>query len=188
MEFYFDFIFSKRYLGFNGGYSLLSFSILYLIGRYIKLHGLQDWITKYSVNIYFICSLVLSLAVYLVICRGVNVRGYVGLLYKYDNPLILISSIAFFISFQKRTLPNINWINICAKSVFGILLFHCEPPFFTFYSNYFNDIYEKFDSWHVLALWGGGLLTVMVIAIVIDQIRLYSFDKFVNIQKNKKYI
>ena len=71
-------------------------------------------------------------------------------------------------------------MNVFAKSVFGILLLHCEPPFFTFYSDYFNGVYEKFNSWEAFALWIGGLLMVIFAAITIDQIRLYSYDKLIN--------
>lgn len=92
------------------GYTAAQFVYIYLIGGYIRRY--MKWnekarIRRYSVGIYILSVLVWG---GLAILNYHYPFGYVD--YVYNNPFILIASIAFFIGFMtfKFKTPFVNWL------------------------------------------------------------------------------
>lgn len=111
---------------FDSGYSLMSFSIIYMLARYIKIYNVPKILEKHSGILYLACTFILITASIILIKFG-----YPGALYRvyaYNNPIVIASAIFFFLSFKKMNISCNKYINHIAKSTLGILLFHASIP------------------------------------------------------------
>ena len=110
-----------------------------------------------------------------------SIERVMGVLYNYNNPLVILSAVAFFFGFQKMQVPNSRAVNHIAKSCLGVLLFHnsyfairsVEP----FLKEYYNNIYVEYSGLSVVGLWIIGIVGTFVVAVLVDQIRLFMFNK-----------
>lgn len=168
-EIWFDWIppYPESEIGTKGGYSVLSFAILYLLARAIKLYGLPKWFSKYSLIIYFVCSLTLAFS-------GQFVNKFVDkdvsfLVFSYINPIVIISSLAFFMSFERLHVHS-KFINHIAQSTLAILLGHTAIYFL--YTKQFNYLYNHFSGIQVVVYWALAIAIVFFVTLAIDQIRL----------------
>ena len=96
-------------LGSQRGYSVFSFMILYLLARAIKLYGFLDTFKKYAPYIYIVCSIVLASSAYA--CQLVGHNELTKLIFAYSNPLVILSSVAFLMTFE-RIKVNSNMIKV----------------------------------------------------------------------------
>ena len=85
---------------FDYGYSLMSFSIIYLIARYVKFYGVPNTIRNNAGILYLLATV--ALIVLSILCLMFNRAGALGLIYAYNNPIVMFSSICFFLMFEKK--------------------------------------------------------------------------------------
>lgn len=164
--------------GFNHGYSVLSFVALYFIGRYIRLFGVPVIVKRYSFLWYLLISLILGGGAYFIYKItdkiGSNPQLFTRL-FDYSNPLVILSAITFFLTFEKMNIGNKTWINHIARSTLAILLIHgaavINPPL----KKYFNMLLENYTGLLLVLLWIAGILGIFIISVLIDQIRLFSY-------------
>lgn len=175
---YFDSITGANSTEFDSGYSLMSFSIIYLIARYIRIYGAPAMLIKWSGTMYVLSSVLLFIASVVF----VKLR-YCSALYKvyaYDNPIVIFSTICFFLIFLKMKVKNSKLINTIAKSTLGVLLFHAStsaiPTVWTYMKHIFNQLAHNISIVNIL-IWLSIILVIFVVATVIDQIRIYLSDK-----------
>lgn len=110
---------------FQGGYSFVSFIFIYMLARYLRKYGVPSILQKYSFTLYISISVLLCVLAYLSIVHSVPLIDYI---YKYNNPLVILSAVAFFLSFYKLRLPSLKWINYIAASSLSVLLIHEPHP------------------------------------------------------------
>ena len=181
---YFGYIPGASRTEFDLGYSLMSFSILYLIARYIKLHGVHKTIKEFSGSLYITATALLATAI--CICLKTNHNGAIGLLIAYNNPLIIFSAVCFFLFFEKQDISSNKVINHIAKSTLGILLFHASTlggsPIWKHWKIQFRNLTADFEFTNVI-LWIGLIILFFFIAVSVDQLRLYLSDKTLKIFK-----
>lgn len=165
--------------GINHGYSVLSFAVLYLIGRYIKLYGLPKCIKNYSFYLYIGISLLLGFTAYLLFKKSDVLRispSFYTRVYDYVNPAVIFSSICFFQFFEKMEIKS-RIINHISRSTLAVLLVHgaavINPPMI----QYFKSLIENYSDKIVLLslFWFLGILGICLISVLIDQIRIYSY-------------
>ena len=166
--------------GYQYGYSIISFTILYLIARYIRLVGLPSWMSKYSLLIYFLSTMLIAVEAYtlLYFFSGKSDKIPDGLnhyVYAYNNPLVIISALSFFLFFEKLKMKQSKMINYIAKSVLAVLLIHGSAVLNIPMIKYFNGIYYSYRGLFLVLLWVAGLFAILLVSIVIDQIRIYSY-------------
>lgn len=154
-------------LGTQRGYSVLSFAVLYLLARYIRLYGLPTWFKKHSLLIYLFFSLSLGGVAYLGKMTGHS--GIDVFLFAYNNPIVIVSSVAFLSSFERIKIQS-KFINHLAKSTLAVLLGH--SAIFFLYTKQFKFLYDNFTGIEVVALWALAIAIVFVASILIDQLRL----------------
>lgn len=154
-------------IGSHNGYSVLSFMIIYLIARFIRLHGLPEWFKKISPLIYVVCSVLTAILIHLSVAVG-NER-VVNMFRAYDCPIIILSSVAFLSIFERIKIQS-KKINYIAKSTLACLLGQMSIGFL--YSKQFKYLYDNFSSWDLVAYWTFAIVVVFVTSILIDQIRL----------------
>lgn len=178
--------------GYQWGYSIMSFATLYLIARYVRLVGLPKWISKFSLWIYLTCTILITIEAYVLLYLFTGKSDHIpeGLnhyVYAYNNPIVIISALSFFLFFEKLKIKPSKVINYMAKSVLAVLLIHgsgvLNPPMI----NYFNTIYKTYGGISLFVLWVIGLLVIFLISFLIDQIRLYSY-KFVGPHIEKLFV
>ena len=153
-------------IGTQGGCSVLSFAILYLVARYIKLYGIPAWFKKSSLIIYILCSL--SLVVLNVISIKIG-HPLPKLVFTYNNPIVILSSVAFLMMFEQVNFSSKS-INHIAKSTLAVLLGH--TALFFLYTKQFSYIYDNYSGLQVVAYWALAIFVVFCTSVVIDQIRI----------------
>lgn len=154
-------------IGVQNGYSVLSFVILYLLARAIRLHGLPQWFMKLSPLIYIVCSIVVGLMIYLVMHTGHE--NVVEWPMAYTNPLLILSSVSFLMMFGRLSFQS-GFVNHIAKSTLACLLGH--SAIFFLYTKQFKYLYDHFSGFEVVVYWILAVAIVFVSSILIDQLRL----------------
>lgn len=160
------------------GYSAFSFIGLYLLSRYIRIYQpyFSRWRAYQDIIIYTLLSI--ATALLSTITCYFNQIGYFYSLWFYTSPLIIAAAVfllLFFskIPFQSRT---VNWI---AASCFSVYLFH-----FILWERYMEPLILSFtnDNFNISALFyiGLSLICFFFLAIFIDKIRIYLWNKFIS--------
>ena len=167
---------------FSGGYSILSFCQLYLLARYFALHGAPKWLKNNGFVIYVLVSLLLAGLEYFAL--RFSIERIKGVCFLYNNPLVILSAVAFFFGFYKMQVPSSRTINHIAKSCLGVLLFHNSYPLSvpiveSFLKGYYNSVWAEYFGLSVVGLWVIGIVGTFVVAVLVDQIRLFMFNKIV---------
>lgn len=168
---------------YAGGYSPLSFMGLYVLARYMRLYPSR--ITQFSkytdISLYLIISVftaVSSLALTYMFDRGETV------LFLYSSPLVILSSVFFFLFFTKISFYSqlINWI---AASCFAVYLVHTLP--YIFHPYYIDIICQWFETElrAQFLLYTSTLITAFfVLSILFDKVRIKIWNYLFKLLKN----
>lgn len=165
------FVFNPSSLGVNNGYSLISFINIYLIGQFMRSY--PSYRIKYSGFVYVGCSTLIFLLAYVALQNFP--QPIVWKVFQYNNPLVLISSIAFFCSFLKLSFSS-SKVNYIAASVFGVYLIHEHPRVAEFlYSNVKQLEADLGTSYFLISLL---LLAVILFftCVMVEKLRYLVFE------------
>lgn len=154
--------------------------ILYLLARAIKIYGIPDTFKKKSLSIYILCAIVLGSLAYMCKLLGYNWLTY--LVFAYSNPLVILSSIAFLMTFERIQLHS-NIINYIAKSTLAVLLGH--TAIFFLYTKQFKYLYDNYSGLQIVGYWALAIVIVFCASIVIDQLRLLLYNPIEKLIKQK---
>ena len=163
IEFWFDCLTKDHpWFGFNGGYSVAHFCLVYLIGRTIflyqdKLKQQRRWLW---VVLYFLFS-GLIVVLYLL-----NVR----FTFFYSNPLAMLTAVCSFLPFIYRQWANktINWI---ASGTFAVYIIQITEPAFTFLCQTDQRLLEE-NAYGIYLLKGALVLVAFfVFCVLYDKVR-----------------
>lgn len=159
------------------GYSTMSFIGLYLLARYVRLY--PNKLFRFSKSedflIYFTTSLILSLIGVWAITNGLLEVFY--RLNAYSNPLVIISSIYLLLCFSKIKMQS-RFVNKIAMSCFAVYLLHSNPNITDkFYISPIKNIFENTSGTLSILCLFLFLLAVYILSILIDQIRLFCWNK-----------
>ena len=120
----------------NGnGYSLSNFILLYFIGAYIRKYPIKLKKTDNTKKLLIISGyLFFSFLNFLLLYSSYQLEGvnsvfkYIADIFRtstnYDNPIVIISSIFYFLFFKHLNIKNSKVINLIASTVLGIYLIH----------------------------------------------------------------
>lgn len=156
------------------GYSPLTFLGIYMLGRYIKLYPNKffDLPKRYDLLIYMSLSLLISV-LYIIFTVLFQSSGKV---FNYVCPLVVLSSVYFFLFFSKIKIQS-KLVNTFAAGAFACYLVHMSPFFF---EHYYKDILLSFfrESGTLLFLAKslGYLILIFGISAIVDRLRSYLFD------------
>jgi len=160
------------------GYSIVFFCGLYLTARYIKLYPIP-FLYNNSFKLYVIISIITSLFASI----GIYFFDSAVRMLRYDNPLVIISSIALLLSFTKFGFQN-NYINIIAKSSFAVYIIHFNPYIFPFFRDIVYNIETQYSNLALVLILFFFMIVVFLICVAIDQIRICAWN-FLNYIINK---
>ena len=115
VEFWFDCIMEVEELGYNRGYSVIHFVLMYMIARCIKLY--EDDIKRIKPWVWVLGYLLSTIVVISCFVAGVKWCWY------YSSPIVVFSSACTFLPFLYKTYYNrlINWI---ASGTLAVYIIH----------------------------------------------------------------
>lgn len=166
MEFIYGWV--RNLAAFNSGYSTISFIGLYLLAQFVRrhLHQLLS-LGVYKCFLLYIFFSILPVGIYFL------TGHYLGKT-AYSSPFVILSSLFFFLAFNKMKISS-NVINYLACSSFSIYLIHSHPFLFKHFKIQMNVAYEAL---------GGCLYMVFVIVfavcfgilcMLLDKVRILSW-------------
>jgi hypothetical protein len=115
VEFWFGCFMDVEELGYNHGFSVIHFVLMYMLARCIKLYeGDIKKIRKWGwVLGYFLSTLVI------VLCHIVGIRWC----WDYSNPIVVFSSVCSFLPFLYKSFYN-KTINLIASGTLAVYIIH----------------------------------------------------------------
>lgn len=180
----------KRF--FVSGYGPLHFIGLYVTAQYIHCQLQSDKAPSYLKRLFRmpkcmdLCAFVLLAlinTIFVVSCSLIfkNVNTFFDLAYAYSNPLVIIAALYLFLFFSKIKMPYIKVINRLGASSFAVYLFHGET---TIRNSYFcpiiQNIYNNYSSVACLGMTFLFLCIIYLISVLVDQLRLLSWNRIYN--------
>lgn len=159
---------------FQMGYSFVSFIFIYMTARCLKKYGIPSFLHEHSFLIFIVISLVLGFAAYFSVLSSISITGFI---YRYNNPLVILSAIAFFLTFHKLRVPNIKWVNYVATSTLSVLLIHEPYPAHAFIKQQFVWLRDNsvMGGGKLMIYWILSVLFVFVVSVCLDQIRIFAY-------------
>ena len=118
------------------------------------------------------------------------VVSYVGkgtsVIYTYSNPVFIFTAVFFFLLFRKIRVSS-KLINKLAVSTFAVYLVHSNPVIIYKYIDYFKFLYANNSFVMYLIYVIVSCLLIYAVSILLDQLRLYLYKKYILIivEKNK---
>ena len=167
--FYFDCLRDSEYFYFNGGYSVTSLMLIYLVGRYLKLYGVDklNRLPSYLPLLFYVLSVIVLILLYYLPDWG---------LIRYHSPFVIVSSVLLFYLFIRLPKFNnkvINWIGVSALSVF--ICHTCTDTMFEFLCTTNIKLFtnQTFGLYCFEML--GVNLCIFAVSILLDKLRLLLF-------------
>lgn len=174
--------------GFGAGYSVLSFIVIYIIGRYIRLYGVNRYISKYGLMLYILCSAVIGIMAYLQLWLKPGTELW-STNYAYCNPIVILSSVSFFCFFKDLKFKDNKTVNYLASSTLAILLLHANKTTSIWMKAIFCGAFANYRGITLYAIWIVGLLAIFVFSVAVDQIRILTYRLMIkNFFQNKTFM
>lgn len=170
---------------YQAGYHPLSFIALYLLARYFRIYGQIP--NKYiAISGYFACALINTLLNFLPIYIQNKPTSFTGILFSYTNPLNIAGPLFLLFFFVQLEIKN-RVINQVAVSCFAVYLFHCHFCILEHYKSLCLTIFNKYGGVIYLVYILLFMCLVFAIAIIIDKVRIITFNhiwQFIEKRKN----
>lgn len=159
------------------GYTPFSFIGLYLIARYMHLYPCKfNQLPKnYYILGYIGITIIMALFCFWDTMDGAS--RFTNIMFTYYNPLVIISSLCLLLYFSKLSLQStfINWV---AASCFAVFLLHSNPNIaLPYFKPLMQNIYEQYYGFTYLIVITFCLITIFIISVLIDQIRIIVFNR-----------
>lgn len=132
------FLIDNEIFGANMGYSLGFSIILYIVGNYLGRTRFDTIVPGKLLAVYLLASLINALSVIGLICLGKTALAWK--LYSYNNPLVLIGAAAFFLMFKNIKIDGKPSIQLIARHVVYVYIFHSTAFISDLYTRYFIAI------------------------------------------------
>lgn len=162
------------------GYTLFQFFLIYSIGRYIRQNHITIGKFK-SVFFYLACSAVVGISFVLFCKLGFYKRAWSMMFY--NNPFLIIAAIAVFYFFFNIKFYSRD-VNKLATSALSIYLFQNSA---LASEVYYESVKKSCSGGGILANLIIGAITIFILAIAIDRIRLSAYSFFSNVLSKQEY-
>ena len=159
-------------LGNQGGYTIVNFLMMYVIGAYIRrLSDKGKKFIKHPVIVGIITLVLIFIWGYISFAKGVS-----NIAFNYDNPLVILLAICIFTVFVGIDIGSSRLINSLAKGCFGVFLLHM--PFMVYIkAEYFVDKNPLVLLAAILVLIVGIFLICWVVDYIYHLIYKYTLGK-----------
>lgn len=168
------------------GYDVVWFVCLYLIGAYIKIHGIKILGSKMACLVVYLLSTVGIFACAMII-RNIyfttgKLQDFIGYSYHYNHLFCLIGAISLFGLFGHMVIEEgrvSKFIVKVASCTFGVYLIHEHMDLRYLWPTWFQT--EKYaDTPLFLLNWIVSVLSVFIVCTFIEYVRSKVYDRFSN--------
>ncbi len=196
------FLTKNAFYNVGNGYSLSNFVLLYFVGAYLKKYPITEcyFMKIFTINtkrlIFLISFFLIAFINFLLNYFGTNIQNFdnnfvkdVGSIFTigflaYDNPLLILQSVFYLLFFSTLDFKS-NFINKIAASTFGVYLItdniYVRGWLYKFLG--FNRDVYSYDILFYIILFS---MSVFIICIIIETIRLFIFKVIYNSKLAKK--
>lgn len=162
------------------GYNYMNFIYLYFLGRYIRLlpkgHPRVFAIVKrYTFGFYILVSIFLAIG--FLVTTGISPTIKSTRYFAYNNPLIIISSMLFFISFMVLKYKS-HILNTMASGVFGVYLLQSNKVIGPIRNYVLNTWFISDTSSDITSVGGVSLMAMIIMTIFL--MVCIPLDKLIN--------
>lgn len=159
------------YIDYYKGYGITFFCILYLTARYIRLYNVK-LIQDHGGAIFS----AITIAITIITALGLRYTGTALRMLRYDNPMVIISSLGVLMFFLKWQFKS-KIVNRLAMSVFAVYIIHFNPFVFPYFKKGVLAIYNSTSGAFTTLFIFLYLCLVFLICYVIDQLRVISWNR-----------
>lgn len=161
--------------GFNWGYSTMSFMLIYLLMRYLRLHG-SAIVSAMSPLGWLGCYLAIAFAASAVIVAtglwgsGEALNWAYMHLCAYDSPTTVAASVCLFMAFSRLSFTSrvVNWV---AASAFSVYLLHCSTGLFPSFLSTVNSLHRTLPLAGFSVAMVGLVAVTFAVSVTADQLR-----------------
>lgn len=161
----------------NNGYNVVHFAWLYYIARYLRMTKDERWnkqMQKAGLWIYFGNSLLMALVFIFMSNVGHPIASMKW--FSYNNPLLMLSAIGFFIWISQFKFKS-HLINLIATGMFGVFLLHTTPYVIPFRNVVSKMIFERYGYIGLLSEAFSILFILSVIGVIVNVINITVINK-----------
>lgn len=164
---YFGCIHQSTYFYFNHGYSITSFILVYLIGRYLRIAGTEQLA---SVKTRWLVLAWAALVIIGATGRLIWPITETPIFYDYCSPIQLLQATILFVIFTRMQFKSrvVNWL---AGSGLAVFVFHTIAPVFNIWSQYEVDLYNSANGITFVVISIAICIAVFITATCLDKIR-----------------
>ena len=182
---------SELLLDDTGGYGIIWFICLYLIGAYIRIHISDEKINKYH-NIYLVIYILIALLIATTklfikyMCNKFGINDISGKITMYNQFAILLESLSLFLYFKSINIKNkyISKIVLAiAPLTFAVYLIHEQSVLRTVLYKEILHVEICYNNNYGIFITLGSVILIFMVCILIEYIR----EKLINLilAKNK---
>lgn len=159
------------------GYSPLSFILLYLLARYLRLYQYQFQTVKtwYYLAIYLMIGIISAGITLMATRKGIDANMWLS---SYASPLVIIGSISLLLWFSRLTFHSkvINWV---AASSFAVYLLHCSRGVLDKFCALTRYMYEGCGIFGILCT----IVVVFTLGVLVDKLRIIVWNMIDKVAK-----
>ena len=174
--FYWGCISPSTYFYFNGGYSVTTMVLIYMIGRYMNIH-VKEQIKKQKYS-HLVLAYIISLLILIAVFCIEQKTGRP--LTCYCSPFSIASAVCFFWLFYKMPIPSNPAINWIGKSCLACFIFHTCQPIIGWFASKDVTIFQNNSFLFYCGKMALMIIGVFIISIMLDKIRITVFKPVVN--------
>lgn len=159
------------------GFTTMAFVGLYLLGRYVRLHG-GRWCQlapRYDLLVFLgatLLSALIALALFWGMGRPLDTDDAMVIrLVGYTSPMCIIAALSLLLFFSKLRIGHVRWINWLAASSFSVYLLHEEYLMRPRYEAIAEYISQHYVGGVWFAVLVGFVLGLYLATTLIDQLR-----------------
>lgn len=168
-----------------GGYDLIHFITIYIIGFWMKTTNLLNfsWKEKKFGAFHFFMLFILILLLKSIVRLCFGSLGIHGRFWEYNNPFNILLAVCAFLFFLKLKIKDCKGILFISSSVIGVYLFSEHPLIRTWLVDTFNAVIVHcahnpiLEFLFVLVFIAG----IFIVAITLDKIRKIVVDGVTNV-------
>lgn len=194
---------NQKFNSTNQGYSVTHFIFLYLIGAFVRLYNPKEepFFKKMSLNKYrislvgiFLLCYTTNFAIHIfagkISVMGLGIKHEIGNIlqsafWAYDNPLIIIESVAYFLIFSTLKINNNNIINSISSTTIGVYLIHDNPFIKSLLYNRMMTLSNKMlSNWTIFPWIIGWALLIFICCSILEIIRQRTISFLSNKRKS----
>lgn len=158
----------------NNGYTLMQFILMYVIGRHIRVHGFE--LKKHWAALLFLGSSLINGALFYA-AFYLDYGSISWRLTYYNNPLVILSAIAFFLIFLKIRIQS-RAINYLSASALAIYLIQNTPLVSSYYYRTVSNFHiEHNNIWMSLVLITVMSVVICLASICVDKLCTYLLSR-----------